>query len=101
VRFQQGDVIARERDWWPNALNLRTLSRNDMDPMPEGFDTGRAFEARDLDAAKADLAAFMTNSQKWCPRLVTGNCSRGHDEGSALPKPGGFLRKRGCCDTLT
>ncbi|MCC5968139.1 MAG: catalase/peroxidase HPI [Natronohydrobacter sp.] len=55
------------RDWWPNQLNLRILNRNGIDPMPQGFDYAKAFEALDLDAVKADLAALMTNSQEWWP----------------------------------
>ncbi|MBN8185893.1 catalase/peroxidase HPI [Salipiger thiooxidans] len=55
------------KDWWPNQLNLRILNPGGGDPMPEGFDYGRAFEALDLDAVKADLTALMTDSQDWWP----------------------------------
>ena len=55
------------KDWWPNQLNLRILNPGGGNPMPEGFDYGRAFEALDLDAVKADLTALMTDSQDWWP----------------------------------
>ncbi len=55
------------KDWWPNQLNLRILSQWGGDPMPEGFDYAKAFEALDLDAVKADLTALMTDSQDWWP----------------------------------
>ena len=37
------------KDWWPNQLNLRILNPGGGNPMPEGFDYGRAFKALDLD----------------------------------------------------
>ncbi|MAU46734.1 MAG: catalase/peroxidase HPI [Yangia sp.] len=55
------------KDWWPNQLNLRILNPGGGNPMPEGFDYGRAFKALDLDAVKADLTALMTDSQDWWP----------------------------------
>ena len=55
------------KDWWPNQLNLRILNPGGGNPMPDGFDYGRAFEALDLDAVKADLTALMTDSQDWWP----------------------------------
>ncbi len=57
------------RDWWPNALNLKMLHQQGRrsNPMPEEFDYIAAFEALDLDAVKADIFALMTDSQDWWP----------------------------------
>ena len=59
----------RNRDWWPNKLNLEILRQYSelTDPMDEGFDYAEAFEELDYDALKADLAALMTDSQDWWP----------------------------------
>ena len=56
------------RDWWPNALNLRMLhQRSDLsNPMP-GFDYAAEFAKLDLDALRRDLFALMTDSQPWWP----------------------------------
>ncbi|ATF18033.1 catalase/peroxidase HPI [Phaeobacter gallaeciensis] len=57
------------RDWWPNQLNLSVLHQHQSvsNPMPEGFDYAKAFQALDLDAVKADLTALMTDSKDWWP----------------------------------
>ena len=57
------------RDWWPNALNLRILHQHSekSNPMAKGFDYARAFKGLDLKAVKADLTALMTDSQSWWP----------------------------------
>jgi len=57
------------RDWWPNALNLRMLHQHTQNgnPMDAAFDYARAFKALDLKAVKADLTALMTDSQTWWP----------------------------------
>ncbi|MEU3017422.1 MULTISPECIES: catalase/peroxidase HPI [unclassified Nocardiopsis] len=62
----QGDG---NREWWPNQLNLRILAKNTpvSNPLGEGFDYAKAFEALDLDAVKADIAALLTDSQDWWP----------------------------------
>jgi catalase-peroxidase len=55
--------------WWPNRLNLKILAKNppSRDPMPGDFDYRAAFEALDLAAVKADIAATLTTSQEWWP----------------------------------
>ncbi len=55
--------------WWPNRLNLRILAKNPVEANPLGadFDYAAAFNALDLAAVKADLAAVMTDSQDWWP----------------------------------
>ena len=57
------------RDWWPNALNLRILHQHGAasNPMGEEFDYAAAFGALDYAAVKADLYALMTDSQVWWP----------------------------------
>ncbi|MBV9038768.1 MAG: catalase/peroxidase HPI [Acidobacteriaceae bacterium] len=59
----------RNRDWWPDALDIAVLHRNSTlsDPMGEGFDYAKAFESLDLDAVIKDLHAVMTDSQDWWP----------------------------------
>jgi catalase-peroxidase len=57
------------RDWWPNALNLRVLHQHSerSNPMGPDFAYARAFAALDLAAVKRDLHALMTDSQDWWP----------------------------------
>ena len=59
----------KNRDWWPEALDVQVLHTNSAlsDPMGPDFDYREAFKALDLDAVKADLAALMTDSQDWWP----------------------------------
>lgn len=57
------------RDWWPNALDLKILRQNSSlaDPMGEDFNYTEEFKTLDLDAVMADLKALMTESQEWWP----------------------------------
>ena len=57
------------RDWWPNALDLKILRQNSelADPMGEGFDYSEEFKSLDLDAVIKDLTDLMTDSQEWWP----------------------------------
>ena len=57
------------RDWWPNALNLRILHQHGAasNPMGDEFDYAAAFGALDYTALKQDLYALMTDSQTWWP----------------------------------
>jgi catalase-peroxidase len=59
----------RNRDWWPEALDISVLHRNSRlcDPMGDGFDYAKEFESLDLDAVIKDLHVLMTNSQDWWP----------------------------------
>jgi catalase-peroxidase len=59
----------RNRDWWPDGLDISVLHRNSSlsDPMGDGFDYAREFESLDLDAVIKDLHALMTDSQDWWP----------------------------------
>jgi catalase-peroxidase len=59
----------RNRDWWPNQLNLQVLHHDwpESNPMGEAFDYAEAFETLDLDALRQDLMELMTDSQAWWP----------------------------------
>jgi catalase-peroxidase len=59
----------RNREWWPDALDISVLHRNSSlsDPMGHGFDYAKAFESLDLDAVIKDLHILMTESQDWWP----------------------------------
>ena len=59
----------KNRDWWPNQLNLEMLHyhSNLSDPMGESFDYAEEFAKLDLKALKQDLYDLMTDSQDWWP----------------------------------
>ncbi|MGB4848952.1 MAG: catalase-peroxidase, partial [Saprospiraceae bacterium] len=59
----------RNRDWWPNKLNVGILRQNDemSNPLDKGFDYAEAFQQLDYHALKADLHTLMTDSQDWWP----------------------------------
>jgi catalase-peroxidase len=59
----------RNRDWWPEQLDLGVLHTHSTssDPMGKGFDYAKEFESLDLSAVIKDLTALMTNSQPWWP----------------------------------
>ncbi len=59
----------RNRDWWPNTLNIDMLHRNSKlsDPMDKDFDYAKEFKSLDLNAVIKDLRALMTDSQSWWP----------------------------------
>jgi catalase-peroxidase len=59
----------KNRNWWPNQLNLEMLHyhSNLSDPMGEGFDYAEEFRKLDLKALKQDLYNLMTDSQEWWP----------------------------------
>jgi len=59
----------RNRDWWPNQLDLSVLHKNSdlSDPMGKAFNYAKEFKSLDLNAVIKDLRALMTNSQDWWP----------------------------------
>ncbi len=67
--FTDGTRGRRNRDWWPNQLNLQVLHQNSAlsDPMGEAFDYAKEFKSLDLNAVIKDLHALMTDSQEWWP----------------------------------
>ncbi|WP_434625044.1 catalase/peroxidase HPI [Azospirillum sp. B2RO_4] len=67
--FSGGSRGHRNRDWWPDALDIEMLHRNSAlsDPMGKDFDYAKEFQSLDLDAVIKDLHALMTDSQDWWP----------------------------------
>lgn len=59
----------RNKDWWPNKLNVDILRQhsNRSNPMDEDFDYAEEFKSLDLEAVKKDLAELMTDSKSWWP----------------------------------
>jgi len=59
----------RNRDWWPNKLNVNILRQHSSlaDPMGEDFDYAEEFKKLDLKAVKQDLHDLMTDSKEWWP----------------------------------
>ena len=59
----------RNRDWWPNLLNLGILRQNSAlsNPMGESFNYAAEFKSLDLNALKKDIMELMTTSQSWWP----------------------------------
>ncbi len=59
----------RNRDWWPEQLDIQVLHHNSQksDPMGADFDYAKAFKSLDLDAVVKDLHKLMTDSQEWWP----------------------------------
>ncbi|MBL0269954.1 MAG: catalase/peroxidase HPI [Chitinophagaceae bacterium] len=59
----------RNRDWWPNQLNLNILRQHSAksDPLDKDFNYAKAFQSLDLSAVKNDLANLMTSSKDWWP----------------------------------
>jgi catalase-peroxidase len=57
------------RDWWPNALDLKILQQShpSADPMGREFSYAEEFKTLDLGALKKDVEAVMTTSQDWWP----------------------------------
>ena len=64
--FTSGSRGRRNREWWPDALDIEMLHRNSplSDPMGKDFDYAKAFKTLDLDAVIKDLHALMTDSQE-------------------------------------
>ncbi|SDJ51578.1 catalase/peroxidase HPI [Salimicrobium halophilum] len=62
-------VGTKNKDWWPNQLNLDILHQHDKKPNPMGedFDYREEFQKLDYDALKQDLHELMTDSQEWWP----------------------------------
>ncbi|ACL20132.1 catalase/peroxidase HPI [Desulfitobacterium hafniense DCB-2] len=59
----------KNKDWWPNQLNLNILHQNSAlgNPMDPDFNYAEEFQKLDLAAVKKDLSALMTDSQDWWP----------------------------------
>ena len=59
----------KNKDWWPNQLDLGVLREQSSltNPMGEEFDYEKAFNSLDYKALKSDLENLMTSSQDWWP----------------------------------
>jgi catalase-peroxidase len=59
----------RNREWWPNQLDVQVLHKNTpaSDPMGETFDYAKEFKSLNLNAVIKDLKTMMTQSQEWWP----------------------------------
>lgn len=59
----------RNRDWWPNQLNLGILRQHSSlsNPMDSNFNYGKEFLSLDLAAVKKDIIDVLTTSQDWWP----------------------------------
>ena len=67
--FTGGSKGHRNRDWWPEHLDIGVLHTNApaADPMGAAFVYAKEFESLDLNAVIKDLHALMTDSQDWWP----------------------------------
>jgi catalase-peroxidase len=67
--FTGGTRAHKNRDWWPNQLDLRVLHQHSTlsNPMGEAFDYAKEFKSLDLNAVIKDLHALMKDSQDWWP----------------------------------
>ncbi len=61
--------VDKNKQWWPNQLNLNVLRQNSelSDPMGAKFDYAKEFQSLDYNALKKDLTELMTQSQEWWP----------------------------------
>ncbi|MBL8750767.1 MAG: catalase/peroxidase HPI [Planctomycetes bacterium] len=61
--------VMKNKEWWPNQLDLRVLHQNSPagNPLGQGFDYAAEFAKLDLAALKKDIAAMLTTSQDWWP----------------------------------
>lgn len=59
----------RNRDWWPNQLNLGILRQNSAlsDPMDKDFNYAEEFKKLNLNEVKQDITKVLTTSQDWWP----------------------------------
>ena len=60
---------SQNRDWWPNALDLKILEQDHpgASPMGDRFNYAEEFKTVDLNALKKDVISVMTTSQDWWP----------------------------------
>jgi catalase-peroxidase len=67
--FTRGTSGHRNRDWWPEHLDVGVLHSKvpSADPMGRAFDYAKEFESLDLDAVIKDLHTVMKDSQEWWP----------------------------------
>ena len=59
----------RNKDWWPDMLNLSVLRQHsaETNPMGSAYNYAEEFKTLDFKALKKDLNDLMTDSQEWWP----------------------------------
>lgn len=59
----------RNKDWWPDLLNISILHQHapKSNPLGESFNYAEEFKTLDLDAIKKDIKTLMRDSQDWWP----------------------------------
>jgi catalase-peroxidase len=59
----------RNRDWWPNQLDLGILRHHSSlsNPMDKDFNYAEEFKKLNLDEVKKDIIDILTTSQDWWP----------------------------------
>jgi catalase-peroxidase len=59
----------RNKDWWPQMLNLNVLRQHSSlsNPMESSYSYAQEFKSLDLNALKKDLHDLMTDNQDWWP----------------------------------
>jgi catalase-peroxidase len=69
IEKQSAGGGTRNRDWWPNQLNLSVLRQHTAasNPMSVAFNYAEEFKKLDLKAVKKDIFELMTTSQDWWP----------------------------------
>jgi catalase-peroxidase len=67
--LEQNASGTKNRDWWPNKLNVHILRQHSSlsNPMGENFNYTKEFKKLDLTVVKQDLYDLMTDSQDWWP----------------------------------
>jgi catalase-peroxidase len=65
----KGGQAKSNQFWWPDQLDLSALRDHDgrSNPFGPNFDYAKAFNKLDLNAAKSDINAVLTESQDWWP----------------------------------
>ena len=60
------------KDWWPNHLRVELLSQHSekSNPMGEDFNYAKEFNSIDYDALKKDIAAVMTDPERFRGRRI-------------------------------
>ncbi len=68
-KHDAGTNGTKNKDWWPNQLDLNVLRSHSAlsDPMETGFNYAEEFKKLDYEGLKRDLVALMTDSQDWWP----------------------------------
>ncbi|MFN3490117.1 MAG: catalase/peroxidase HPI, partial [Emticicia sp.] len=69
MKFTSAGGGTRNRDWWPNQLNLNILRQHSSlsNPMGEDFNYAEEFKSLDLATLKSEIYELMTTSQDWWP----------------------------------